>query len=226
MIGLGLAKGLGVTLRNFIRAPVTVQYPTRRVGLLGAAKQQEMNPVEFATRRPADAFKAATGLASVEARVKQGGRFRGQDFNWYEERCTGCATCAKFCPLGIIKIVTRRSGENAQEGETYRLDVFDIDIGRCMYCGICVEVCPYDALHMGSSFERGNYQRQGLVIPVEHLRTKQKTPSTFFRPQYEATEYDPRGGEALPWNRAGRHEQPSRQRLTERWVRRRGVVRE
>ena len=38
MIGLGLFKGLMVTLMAAIRGPVTVQYPDRKVGLLGAAK--------------------------------------------------------------------------------------------------------------------------------------------------------------------------------------------
>ena len=60
--GLGIAKGMMVTLRNLVRKPVTVQYP--------------------------------------EQRVAQHHRFRGEDFVWYEERCTGCASCAKFCPPG------------------------------------------------------------------------------------------------------------------------------
>ena len=39
MIGLGLPRGFLVTLKNFVRAPVTVQYPDRHVGLFGAAKE-------------------------------------------------------------------------------------------------------------------------------------------------------------------------------------------
>ena len=221
MIGVGLAKGLGVTLLNLIRAPVTVQYPTRHVGLLGAAKAAQMTPANFALNRPADALKAMAGLYEVSAQARQGTRFRGQNFNWYEERCTGCATCAKFCPLGTIKIVTSPSGEYTEEGESYHVDVFDIDMGRCMYCGICVEVCPYDALHMGSGFERANAERDDLVIPIETLKSQKKTPSTFFRPQMEEREYNPHQGQELPWNRAGRHEQPTIDRLTERWVKQR-----
>ncbi|MBI4336662.1 MAG: 4Fe-4S binding protein, partial [Chloroflexi bacterium] len=74
-----------------------------------------------------------------EERVQQHPRFRGQDFVWYEERCTGCASCAKYCPLGIIKIVTQPSGQQTQEGEKWAIEVFDIDLARCMYCGLCVE---------------------------------------------------------------------------------------
>jgi NADH-quinone oxidoreductase subunit I len=218
VIGIGLMKGLGVTMLNAFRGPMTVQYPDRRVGLLGAARQAGISPLEMIVKRPREAAKAAVGLATVEDRVPQSSRFRGQDFNWYEERCTGCASCAKFCPLGIIKIETSPSGRLNQEGEVYDIDVFDIDIGRCMFCGICVEVCPYDALHMGSGFELGNFERQGLVIPVDELRKKKKTPSTWYRPQMESAHYNPRSDRELSWDKAGRHEQPDEDQLTERWV--------
>ncbi len=218
MHGLGLMKGLWITLVNFIRPPVTEQYPDRKVGLPGAAQEAGMSPLQFAVNRPREALKAAAGMATVDTRVKQTGRFRGQDFNWYEERCTGCATCAKFCPLGIIEIVTGTSGRLTEEGEVYDIEVFDIDLGRCMYCGICVEVCPYDALHMGSGFERTRLERDKLVIPVDELRTMKKTPSTWFRPQFERAGYNPLEGEERPWDQAGRHEQPTPDELKKRWV--------
>jgi len=218
LIGMGLMRGLAVTMKTAIRGPVTVQYPDRRVGLLGAAREADLSFFRFLVRRPKDAVKAVAGFATVEAKIVQGTRFRGQDFNWYEERCTGCASCAKFCPLGIIKIETSPSGKLQQEGEVFNIDVFDIDIGRCMFCGICVEVCPYDALHMGSGFERGQYERKNLVITVEELKAKKKTPSTWFRPQQEAAGYNPHSGEDRPWTEAGRHEQPGDKKLTERWV--------
>ena len=154
--GLGIAKGMLVTLRNLVRKPVTVQYP--------------------------------------EQRLPQHPRFRGEEFVFYEERCTGCASCAKYCPLGIIKIVTSPSGQQTQEGEKYRVDVFDIDLARCMFCGLCVEACPYDALHMGSGFERARPRVSDLVIPLEELRESPKRPSTWFRPQLQDKNYDPSTG--------------------------------
>lgn len=149
-------------------------------------------------------FRRPTTVQYPEERVQQHPRFRGQEFAWYEERCTGCASCAKYCPLGIIKIVTHPSGTQPQEGDKFAIDVFDIDIGRCMFCGLCVEACPYDALFMGSGFERGRYARQDLVIHVDELRKAEKRPSTWFRPQLERKGYDPRQGQPLSWRDVGR----------------------
>ena len=139
-----------------------------------------------------------------EQRLKQHPRFRGEEFTWYEERCTGCASCAKYCPLGIIKIVTSPSETAPLQGDKYRLEVFDIELQRCMFCGLCVEACPYDALFMGSGFEEGQYKRTDLVISIDRLRQADKHPSTWFRPQLEGMEYKPGVSRPLGWREVGR----------------------
>ena len=223
MYGLGMAKSLVVTLKNLLlpgRMFTLHQYPDRRISVLGLAKRSGSNVLAFSVKNPGEALKALVGLASVEDRLPQHPRFRGQEFTWYEERCTGCASCAKYCPLGIIRIVTDPSGTFMQEGEKYDIEVFDIDIGRCMFCGLCVEACPYDALHMGSGFEEGSYARDDLVIDVERLKKAPKLPSTWFRPQMESEGYDPQAGGELDWRDAGRHEKPSVHDQEETWAKR------
>ena len=221
MYGIGMARGLGVTLKNMVlpgRMFTHHQYPDRKIGVFGLAKRSGTNVISFVVKNPGQAVKAMVGLVSVEDKFVQHPRFRGEEFTWYEERCTGCASCAKYCPLGIIRIVTDPSGEAMQEGEKYAIEVFDIDIGRCMFCGLCVEACPYDALHMGSGFEEGRYRRDELVIDVDRLREAPKRPSTWFRPQLEG--YDPRGGDEIGWRDVGRHERPSTSDQQERWAKR------
>lgn len=219
MIGAGLLKAMRVTLKNFVRTPSTIQYPDRKVGLKGAAENEGMSVIKMLARRPQAAIKAAAGMYSVKVNIPQNQRFRGNEFTWFEDRCTGCASCAKYCPLGIIEIVTSPGGIDVQEGESYAIDVFDIDIGRCMFCGLCVEACPYDALHMGTTFERSRYERDALVIPVDELRQAVKKPSSWFRPQFEEQEYDPFDDKGIEDHyQAGRHERPSEEQLKERWV--------
>ena len=104
-----------------------------------------------------------------EERVKQHPRFRGEEFVWYEERCTGCASCAKYCPLGIIKIVTSPSNTAPAEGDKYLLEVFDIDISRCMFCGLCVEACPTEAITMTHLFELSVTDRDDAMFTKADL---------------------------------------------------------
>ncbi len=221
--GIGLAKGMRVTLKTILRPSFTVQYPDRRVGVMGAAKAYGMSTPGLIFKRPIKAVRAALGLERIEVRPTQSARFRGNELTWYEDRCTGCASCAKYCPLGIIKIVTLPGGINVQEGESYAIETCDIDTGRCMFCALCVEACPYDALHMGSSFERGNYERMGLVLSKEDLIAQSKRPSTWYRPQMEDDAYSPFDKAMEDFKDAGRHEMPSEEGLTKTWVKDRRI---
>jgi len=118
-----------------------------------------------------------------EERLVTSRRIRGCDLVWDSERCTACCTCAKSCPQGNIHIETKVRPDNTREAV-----VFEIDHGRSMFCGLCVESCPFDAIHMGRSYERATYNRDSLVIPKEKLVAQgDRQPSGYFRPQFEET---------------------------------------
>jgi len=155
--GIGIAKGLMVTLKNFLRPPVTLQYP--------------------------------------EEKLITSKRIRGNELVWYVGKCTGCATCAKHCPQGNIEVVTHVGPEN-----TYIVEKFEVDTGRCMFCGLCVEACPYEAIFMGRSYERATYRQKELVLSKEQLMLSElRQPSGYARPKIEALL--PRQKLLLYWDR-------------------------
>jgi len=140
--GIGIAKGLTVTIKHLFRHPVTVQYP--------------------------------------EQRLNTSRRFRGNELIWNQEKCTGCGTCAKTCPLGAIEIIT---STNLVENK-YAVEKYQVDTGYCIQCGLCVEACPYEALHMGYAYERAKYRRGELVQTKEMmLESPDRQVSGYFYPE-------------------------------------------
>ncbi len=129
--GIGIAKGMVVTMKHWFRQPITVQYP--------------------------------------EQRLNVSRRIRGNELVWNNVKCTGCATCAKTCPIGAIQITTKVD----QEKNKYDVDI-TVDTGYCIQCGLCVESCPYEAIYMGCSYERAQYRRNEVVQSNETLLPSDK----------------------------------------------------
>jgi NADH-quinone oxidoreductase subunit I len=94
---------------------------------------------------------------------------------WFEERCTGCSTCAQACPDGCILVATTPAADG-----TRNIDRYEIDFRICMYCGLCVEACPYEAIQAGGTFKDAVYTFDDMykdkhsltVLAREHLREK------------------------------------------------------
>ena len=71
---------------------------------------------------------------------------------WFEERCTGCSTCAQACPDGCILVQT-----SPREDGSLNIDRYEIDFRICMYCGLCTEACPYQAIQSGGRYDDAVY---------------------------------------------------------------------
>ncbi len=140
--GIGIAKGLAVTIKHLFRHPVTAQYP--------------------------------------EQRLNVSRRIRGNELIWDRVKCTGCATCAKTCPQGAIRIVTSVLAEDNK----YEVQTIEVDTGYCIFCGLCVESCPFNALFMGYAFERAMYRREDLVQSNDMLlASADRKPSAYMHPE-------------------------------------------
>jgi NADH-quinone oxidoreductase subunit I len=139
--GLGLLKGLGVTLKHALRPSITQQYPQEKPDLpprtRGVIALKEANcTVCYKCSRECpdwciyiDAHKETHAPAS-------GG-------------------------TGQLTVRLARSMKV--------LDRFAIDYALCMYCGICVEVCPFDALFWSPEFEYSEYDIVELTHEKEKL---------------------------------------------------------
>jgi len=124
-------------------------------------------------------FRRPSTSQYPEQRLNISRRSRGNELIWDREKCTGCATCAKACPQGVIEIVTSTDmTDNKYKVETYR-----VDTGYCIMCGLCVEACPYDALYLGYSFEKAKYRRGEFVQTNDELKESPQRPASgYFHP--------------------------------------------
>ena len=114
MYGLGILRGMAVTIQRMFKPPATIEFPE--------------------VTRPISP-RARTNLL------------------WFDERCTGCSTCAQACPDGCILVETSPNPDGTLEKKRY-----EIDFRICMYCALCVEACPYQAIQVGGPFEDAVYE--------------------------------------------------------------------
>ena len=85
---------------------------------------------------------------------------------WFDERCTGCSTCAQACPDGCILVQTSPNPDGSLNKERY-----EIDFRLCMYCGLCVEACPYEAIQVGGTYKDAVYDFDDMYKDKHALTT-------------------------------------------------------
>src|SRR5262249_2229106 len=84
---------------------------------------------------------------------------------WFDERCTGCSTCAQACPDGCILVATEPRPDGSMTKARY-----EIDFRICMYCALCVEACLYEAI------EAGGYSRAAFFFSDDMSHDKFELP--------------------------------------------------
>lgn len=77
--------------------------------------------------------------------------------------CHSCGDCEKICPTNALEI----SGKNGQEP-----DVFNLDVGKCIFCGWCADVCEPKALEMGDEHIIAAHIEESLVYSFSELKSK------------------------------------------------------
>ncbi len=185
MYGIGLIKGLGVTLKHFVETYVD---DLRWVGR-GRYYNEDALKIRQGTE--------ARGIFTVqypEEKLSVPEEFRYIPFLVYDEnpdgtredRCTSCGICAKVCPPQCIWIV--RSNDPKTGRPKPAPAEFFIDIDVCMNCGLCAEYCPFDAIIMDHVYELASYDRSSAHIFNKERLSKPALYYAEIRPKNYARE--------------------------------------
>jgi NADH-quinone oxidoreductase subunit I len=166
MDGMGLIKGLGVTLKRFAD---TYLDDIKWFGKRYYTK-------EGIEHRMSSEVRGIFTIQYPEEKLITPEEYRYVPFLVYEEgpngeqkaRCTSCGICAKVCPPQCIWIVRTNDPNTGRPVPEPKEFYIDIDI--CMNCGFCAEYCPFDAIKMDHDFELSVYNRHAKdILDKEHL---------------------------------------------------------
>jgi NADH-quinone oxidoreductase subunit I len=167
MFGLGLLKGLSVTMRHFIEGYLYDRKPW----------EPRYNN-KWLPRHQAIDGKGLFTIQYPEEKRKITENFRFIPMLIYEEekedpRCTACGICARVCPPQCIWIERATDEKGRPQAKPAG---FWIDATICMSCGYCTEFCPFDAIKMNQQHEMPTadrdrdmfYDIDKLTVPVEY----------------------------------------------------------
>lgn len=193
MDGMGIIKGMGVTLKRFIETYID---DIRWFG------KRYYTPEGIAHRMSTETRGIFT-IQYPEEKLPVPEEFRFVPFLIYEEgpngekqdRCTSCGICAKVCPPQCIWIV-RTNDPNTGRPIPEPAE-FYIDVDICMNCGYCAEYCPFDAIKMDHDYELSVYDRHKSNIYNKEKLSKPLSYYASIRPtNYQREEAARREAEA------------------------------
>lgn len=170
--GLGVVKGMGITLRHFVDSYV--------IGFKPQPSAAGDLPAPSAVIGGMPLTMGGMQTAQYpEEKLPVPERFRYLPFLVYDEepdherahfdgiRCTACGICAKVCPPQCIWIVQGRGEDGKPRAVSSE---FYIDASICMSCGFCAEYCPFDAIKMDHEYELSSYERhESWVYDLQEL---------------------------------------------------------
>lgn len=160
MFGLGVVRGMGITLRRFVKTYLRGYdtYP-RAQEIGGLAEVERKYPTEpgalFTVQYPEEKVPVPERYRNIPMLIYDP-RPDGERAEYGGILCTSCGICAKVCPPQCIWIVQEKDASGRPVPVPSE---FYIDVSICMGCGFCAEYCPFDAIKMSQEFELSSYER-------------------------------------------------------------------
>ena len=79
--------------------------------------------------------------------------------------------CVRACPTQCMSAQMTDNPKFTEETSRRRkiIEMFEINLGRCILCGICVDVCNFDAIEMSHEHELSKYERNGNRVDLDAL---------------------------------------------------------
>jgi NADH-quinone oxidoreductase subunit I len=167
MFGIGIAKGLAVTLKHFVESYVEdlKQFPHRYSAASLEARQSVRGRGLFTVQYPEQELSVPEAFRFVPFLVYDL-QVQGETTQ-KSIRCTACGICSKVCPPQCIWIVR---DQDAKGKPLTRPAAFYIDIDICMNCGFCAEFCPFDSIVLDHDYKLADYDRQtGHIYDLQKL---------------------------------------------------------
>lgn len=162
MYGLGILKGLLITLKHFFDTYL-FDFGRKQKNLPESEKRGRVDSKGlFTSQYPEEVLASPEEFRVIPFLVYETGQDGERNY-----RCTSCGICAKVCPTQCIYITRKKDPETGKPIPSP--EEFYIDTDKCMNCGFCAEFCPFDAIKMNHDFEMATYERGDT-----HIYNKEK----------------------------------------------------
>lgn len=132
MYGLGILKGMAVTMRNMLRGPITVQYPDERLELPERARWAVSHKYDAEGRPKCTAClicvkECPDHILSIETSPAEGGGKHIDRYRYEIGACMMCGLCVEACPFDAIEMSKEYELASADPAALVRVLLSDVD---------------------------------------------------------------------------------------------------
>jgi NADH-quinone oxidoreductase subunit I len=132
MWGLGVIKGFGITMRNFFRGPITVQYPEKRIELPPRSRwavrhKYDENGAPKCTACLICVKECPDDVLRIFSSPKEGGGKRIDAYVYEVGACMMCGLCVAACPFDAIEMSHEYELATRDRADLVRVLLRDVD---------------------------------------------------------------------------------------------------